>query len=181
MATNTDVFYCSKCLPTIGLPYVLSSVGVNYGVSCHFTDPSTSCLTSPFSVTLSLGVSPVKWYVCRNITCLLYFLCQTPFLILFCSETYVSPCLLQLPEITTYSLARAPPYIQKKIFLSEDSKQDKSLKGKVFDPGRKSPHITKIIHLKSLKTNINKHHSLLGYNISPLTALINSSFQTERA
>ena len=39
------------------------------------------------------------------------------------------------------------------------------LKGKVFDPGRKSPQITKIIHLKSLYTNINKHHSLLGYNL----------------
>ena len=56
-----------------------------------------------------------------------------------------------------------------------------NLKGKVFDPGQKSPQITKIIHLKSSYTNINKHHSLLGYNISPLTALINSSSQTKRA
>ena len=51
------------------------------------------------------------------------------------------------------------------------------LKGKVFDPGGKSPQITKIIHLKSSYTNINKHHSLLGYNISPLAAHINSSFR----
>ena len=58
-----------------------------------------------------------------------------------------------------------------------------TLKGKVFDPGRKSPQMYKdhTVHLKSLCTNISKHHRLLGYNISPLTALINSSFQTKRA
>ena len=56
-----------------------------------------------------------------------------------------------------------------------------ALKGKVFETGQKSPQITKILNLMSLHTNINTHHSLLEYNISPLTALINSSFQTKRA
>ena len=41
------------------------------------------------------------------------------------------------------------------------------LKGKVLVPGRKSPQIAKIIHLESLYTNINKHESLLGYNVLP--------------
>ena len=41
------------------------------------------------------------------------------------------------------------------------------IKGKAFVPGLKSPQITKITVLESLYTNINKHHNLLGYNISP--------------
>ena len=57
--------------------------------------------------------------------------------------------------------------------------QSSDLKGESFRPETKSPQITKIIHLKSLYTNINKHHSLLRYSISPLTALINSTFQTK--
>ena len=51
--------------------------------------------------------------------------------------------------------------------LDKFPEQSGSLKGKVFDLGRKSPQITKFIHLKFLYRNINKHHSLLGYNISP--------------
>ena len=55
------------------------------------------------------------------------------------------------------------------------------LKGKVFDPGRKSPQITMIIHLKFLYNIYQQtRYSLLGYNISPSTALINSSFQIKR-